>query len=768
MDTVNDRPGLVIASTSEVAEMENNAALEELEITNAVDSVQFTSSLGSHITTVFQENKEARVNSGVEEKMFQSLRAYNGHYDPSDLAAIRATSGSEIYMNITPAKCRVTMAWLRDIFLAAGHNSYSIDPTPIPSLPAELMAEVEEKINKMASAAPQKPQAEQSQSMAATQNMSETNKLKADIEEAIRDEIYKVAKAELQKFEDLIADQLTEGGWDDALSEFIEDFCVFQVAIMKAPVISKKKKIVWETGLPVPIEDYCYLNKRVSPLDIYPSASATHITDGDLCEHMRLTRKDLYNLIGVPDYKEEAIRRILQEGATSSYAWLDTNIEEEKTTEEYRGDSYRANKGIHHAIHFYGSVPYDTLEQFGLTEAEIGTDIDAEVEVEAILVGHEVIKCVINDDPLLRRPYYKASFQKIPGSWWGRSLPELIRDIQRMCNAAARSLANNMGISSGPQIEVYTDRLAADEEIDSIYPFKIWQLISDGGGGSGRAIQFWQPQSNAQELLAVYKEFEQKADDATGVPSYMQGQPQNGALTASSLAMLMESSSKGIKDAARHIDVGLIKPRVEYQFYWNIITDPDADFTGDVQIKCLGSQALTMKGSQEMRRNEFLTILSNPSYQQIVGVEGVAEILREMASSLGLGENIIPSKVELRKKQADQEAQQAEAQKMEAERAQQSDSVGIQQVQMQTQQAESASQRNAEIKMADLQAKAEQKEKELQVKILDLQSRIEAADKKHQVDLQKQQMVNSSKEISDNKNIALSIKSGFQDKSNIE
>jgi len=33
-----------------------------------------------------------------------------------------------------------------------------------------------------------------------------------------------------------------------------------------------------------------------------------------------------------------------------------------------------------------------------------------------------------------------------------------------MCNASARSLANNMGIASGPQVEAVVDRLGNDKD----------------------------------------------------------------------------------------------------------------------------------------------------------------------------------------------------------------------------------------------------------------------------------------------------------------
>lgn len=769
MDAYNDRPAVTFVPANRVGEVQDlmQRARGIYEEDEQEYKPEYTS-LATYIQQIYQENKDIRSSSGIEDKMLQSLRAYNGHYDPEDLARIKAAGGSEIYMNLTPTKCRAAMSWLRDIMMPAKENAWGLYPTDVPELPEEIRAAIEEQINSLVESPqtqetqqqgmPQKPMA-----MSAAQKVTEINQLKRDIEDAIADEIYRVAMGETKKYEKIIADQLQEGSWEKAFSDFIEDFCVFPVAIMKAPIITKKKRLTYVNGGVEEKEDFIFLNKRVSPLDIYPSADATDITDGNLCEHLRFDRKTLYNLIGVPNYKEEAIRKVLENceyGFTGGE--LDSTIESDKIIEEYRGDTFRASKGSIHGVHFHGSIPWRFLNEWGFEEDKIGIDEAKEFEVEAILAGGEVIKCILNSDPLLRRPYYKASWQNIPGSWWGRSLPELMRDIQRMCNATARALANNMAVASGPQIEIYVDRLADDSEVDAIEPFHVWQLTSDPSGAGGRAITFWQPTSNAQELLAVYKEFEIRADDATGIPRYAYGNERTGAAaqTASGLSMLLESAAKGIKDSVRNIDFGVIKPRIEYQFYWNVISNDSIKFTGDVNVVPKGSEILTMKGASEMRRNEFLNILSNPNYMQIVGIEGIADILREMAKSLGLGTNIIPSRIELKKKQEEMQQQQAQAQQQQSETEMAKVQSGLQATQMQIQGQMQMHQQTQELKAQEIAAKLDQQEKDRQMKAIEMQMEAEAKIHKETAALQKQQMINENESYNKDKEIALSLQTG--------
>ena len=649
----------------------------------------FHGNLASHIKKVFQVNKDARRSSGMEESMLSSLRAYNGEYDPQDMQAIRGEGGSSIYMNLSATKSRAACSWIRDILMGK-EQPFSIEPTTIPSLPEELLQVVDDAIRaefeEMKAVGTQDP----SKVKAAQESIKELNQKARDIKEAIQEEIRAEAMWQVKQMEMKIKDQMDEGLWVSAFSDFIEDFCVFPVAFMKGPIVTKQKRLKWVNGEAQLSEDYVFLNKRVSPFDMYPSPNATNITDGSLVEHIRLSRGEVFSLKGMEGagYNDEAIDRVLDESEDGYIGEdLDTGLEQELNEEEKRGTTSSSGPSdIIHGLHFHGPVGAELLTEWGLKDACLElADFNAVFEVEAILVGSQVIKCKINDDPLQRRPYYKASWQNRPGSFWGRSLIDLMSDIQRICNATARALANNMGLASGPQVSVYVDRLADDGDIENLRPFKIWQFTSDPTGGTGKAINFDQPTSNAAELLAVYKEFEIRADDATGIPRYAYGNERTGgaAQTASGLSMLLESASKSIKDAIRHIDEGLIKPRIEYQFYYNMLKDPLPSFTGDVQVVAKGSSSLTVKGAEQMRRNEFLQITANPIDLEIIGKNGRASLLREVAKDLHLDVNIVPSRLEL--KRQDEKKAEAEAQQQQAEGQKGSHSVEATRVQIEGQ-----------------------------------------------------------------------------------
>jgi hypothetical protein len=288
---------------------------------------------------------------------------------------------------------------------------------------------------------------------------------------------------------------------------------------------------------------------------------------------------------------------------------------------------------------------------------------------EVWLIGNQVIKAGLISHPLGHKPYYKSSYEKIPGKFWGNAPPDIIADCQDMCNAAARALANNMGIGSGPQVWVNLDRLPDGENIDQMYPWKIWQTTNDPTGSSATPMGFFQPETHAQELMAVYREYAMLADEYSGIPRYMtgaEGTPGAGR-TASGLSMMITNAGKTIKQVITNIDLDIITPLLEQLYFHNMRFESDPDLKGDVKVAARGAMSLQVKDAAQIRRVEFLQSTANPIDMQIVGMRGRGAILREVAKTLDMNvDDIVPSpemlaQMEVMAQQAQQMAQQEQA-----------------------------------------------------------------------------------------------------------
>jgi hypothetical protein len=216
-----------------------------------------------------------------------------------------------------------------------------------------------------------------------------------------------------------------------------------------------------------------------------------------------------------------------------------------------------------------------------------------------------------------------------------------------MVNASARALANNMGISSGPQVGVNVSRLPPGEDITEMHPWKIWQFQSSEFNDGSQPLTFYQPNSNANELMAVFEKFSARADEDTMIPRYMTGENTPGAgRTSSGLSMLISNAGKGIKQVISNIDRSVIVPSIERLYQDNLRYSKDPDLIGDVKAVAKGATSLVVKEAEAIRRNEFLQlVLNSPVAQQIVGMDGAAELLREQARSLSGNVNrIVPDR----------------------------------------------------------------------------------------------------------------------------
>lgn len=607
--------------------------------------------LAGHIRKCWSQARQAKQMT-VEPKMLQNMRARRGEYDPEKLAEIRAMGGSEVYANLTSVKCRAAASWLRDVLMATGtERPWTVRPTPIPDLPPDMneqiLGQAVEPIK---------------QAIMAGQPMDQgaVTKLVSTLRQQAKNQVMDVAREKADNMADKMEDQLIEGGFIQALDQFIEDIVTFPAAVIKGPIVRKRKVLKWvqgEQGFTPAAEDTLKLEwERVSPFNIYPSPAATNTDEGYLIEKHKLSREDLNAMIGVEGYDDASIRLVLdQYGRGGLTEWLTNEVAIASAEGKATTQIAQNVDGLIDALQFWGPVQGKMLVDWGMKDEEISDPL-AEYHIEAWLIGGYVIKAVINTDPLARRPYYKASYEEIPGNFWGSSVCDLIRDPQVVANAAARALVNNMAMASGPQVVVNVERLAQGEPINTLQPWRIWQVTNDPSGANGQPIYFQQPDSRVAELVGVFEKFVTMADEYSGIPKYMAGDAGGAGRTASGLSMLMGNAGKAIKQVIANIDIGVMSQLIERLYDHNMQHADDPDLKGDVHIVARGASSLIAKESAQVRRNEFLAATANPVDMQIVGVEGRAAILRETAKNLDMDvDKVVPPLDMLRQKWAQQQ-----------------------------------------------------------------------------------------------------------------
>jgi hypothetical protein len=612
-------------------------------------------SLGSHIEKCFSEAESAK--SYITERLLKAMRQRKGEYEPQIKQQIAAIGGQEIFMMITDIKCRAADSWVKDVMLNHEDSTWTIVNTTEPELPPELEQEVYQTVMQEAAqvAAAGVPVDPMTLPMRHQQIVDEAYKLTTEIAEDRR-----------AKMERRIADKMQEGRWKQSLSEVVYDFVTYPAAFIKGPVLRKKPKMKWGDGFqPVVKEEVVLEFDRVSPFDIYPSPGAVDIQDGYLIHRHKMSRTSLLQMKGMTGADSDAIQTVLDtyQRGLMSHRPGDT----ERDALNGRNVNFGAD-GLIEALEYWGPASGRMLIDWGIEQWGSETiDAEQEYQINAWKIGSYVIRAVLNPDPLGQRPYGKACFEDVPGAFWGTALPEMMADVQALCNAAARALAMNMGLASGPMVEVSVDRFAPGENMTNLYPFRQFQTTTDRSGGGQPAIRFYQPDMHAQELLAIYDHFSRIADEVTGVPNYVYGSSNvSGAgRTASGLSMLMENAAKGIKNAILNLDKST-SGCVERTYNHLMLHDPDESIKGDMQVIAAGAIGAMIKEQSIQQRQQFLAQVANPIDAQIISPMNRAYMLRETAKGVFPDiDKAIPSPEEIQQRMAAMQQQFAQQQAMQ-------------------------------------------------------------------------------------------------------
>lgn len=582
-----------------------------------IEAPSFTSEIYRHVHEAFCAARSHRQTSGVEREMLQSLRAYKAQYDPEDLELLE--NPHEVYMGITNLKCRALQSWLYDILLPAEDQPWTLAATPVPDLPSRLEEIIVNRLTMEFEAGGL--EAEDFEDLAA--------EAKTLGMEAAQD----IAKDATMGMEKTIRDQLEEGGWRDQFDQFIVDLSIYPNAVLRGPVMRNSERLGWKDGAVERLRKTHLQVERVSPWDVYPSANSKSPQDGSyVCLVSPMSQTGLHDCIGLYGFDEIAIRRVIADNPHGTHDWLNRSDSVIDALERKDHNATSPDQ-TYQVIVYYGKIPGRLLLDHNISVEDPHGTVEAEVW---ICQGH-VLRAITNPYPLGKRPIYTATVQKEPGSFWGRSLPSILRDVQRVANASARALVKNMGFSAGPIGEYDKDRLDVEEDITDMRPFRMFAVDQDPYNGQGNAVRFYSVENVTNRLLAVYDRFGQEADDVSGIPAYALGQPQTAGAgrTLGGLSLLLGNAAKGVKRIVANVDHGTIEPMVGMYYMLNLLYGEDESIKADAQVMARGSSGLLQRELSQARAVEVLQIITPYVSLGIVPPESVLLVLRDVVASLG-------------------------------------------------------------------------------------------------------------------------------------
>ena len=594
----------------------------EKSILATVDVV--ADALAVHVTTSFNSARDMKQKTGIEERMLRALRRRRREYDPEDKDLVAATAN--IYIPIIDLKCRACLSWATDILANAEEQPWTLDPTPNPSIPKSIR---DTAINNLKQEIMALGIADMGQIIAAAK------KYKSLAQEYVNAR----AKDAANKMETILRDQLLEGGWVAEFHKFLDDATTYPAAIIEAPIVRSREKLRWDGDKLVTDEILVREVERIDPFDVFPSFDSTDTQDGTyIILRKKLTYAYLYECLSLPGFKHDAIRKLLDRFQNSGTR-VDVNADDEEDDLKNRDEQY-TNAEYIEALVYYGVVKGQLLLDAGV----LVDDPHRPYESIIWVIDNTTICALLNPYPLKKRPLYRTSFKKINGSFWGEALPDVLESVERMANAAARNLARNMAFSSGPVGEVQYERLSSEEtDIRHLEPHRLYMVEPSLGGTSEPVFRFHDVPSHANELQNITEYYLKIADDISGIPAYVLGNPQvaGAGRTMGGLSMLMGNAAKGIKQFIGNIDRDASTPLVTMYYNIEMKHGEDESAKVDAQVQARGANGILQRELSQSRTVELLQVLT--PFVGNIPKEGMDILLREVLKTRGYNvDDIIP------------------------------------------------------------------------------------------------------------------------------
>lgn len=592
--------------------------------------------LGQYVRDRFELAKDTKREH--YEVLLDCLRQVRGEL----LACETLDPDIDVNFNITSPIVKGIVGLIRDVFANSIETPFTIKATPQADLNERLSSEVMQAVMAQLQQMPMMTPELLEQAMAEQGQM---------LKNAAIQEQEKMANNAADKMNMVIQDRLHDADWLRQFGDFIYNFVVYPTAIIKTPAVKTKQWKRWNGDRMVVEPKLIRAVENISPFDFYPAPNAQSVQDAEyVIEIRKCSRSDLIAYYTAPGYDSQGIRQVLTDMPTGYLEAREDGKDHnpEVDTAEYHIGLEDDAQGFYDCVGFYGSIRGELLEEFGV---EVG-DPDLAYEAEIWTVNDIVIKAVLNPDITGQRPFYAASFEPIPGAFWGECPVTRLRDVQRVCTATIVAMVRNMGLASGVLGEVESDRVIDDEEVNVILPNTIREVKSIVGM-QGRAYNFYTVPDITSQLLSVFERFMQYGYETIGIPRVAFGSTENiGTLgrTSGGVAMVLNQASKSVKFALRVLEENIIEPVVQSYIDYELMFSMDTTIKGDIRVHARGVSGIVEKETQESKLQWALQSLSSyvgmqdpMTGQPIVPPEAIRRLLYQIMKSSGIStEGIFP------------------------------------------------------------------------------------------------------------------------------
>ena len=446
----------------------------------------------------------------------------------------------------------------------------------------------------------------------------------------------------------LMEDQCAEGGFDRALTDFLQYFPIYPFAVFAGPYVTKAPKLVWGRNKPR-ISDEVYATFRaISPFDFVYSPDSPDTQRGTCIFTRTLwTRRELLNAAKMPGYIHDSVLKVLDDADKSNVdfnlSWLSRSPDDARRNMALWASDVQPIEVLTH----YGFFSGRELMKYNFFDLEDTEYYNAQLS----LVNGRVIEVKVFSDPKMStRPVYTASFYKTGGDRIaGDSIAQRMRDVERAYIACLMYLMRNAANASAPLCEADYKRIQrylGESELGQLVPGSMYLVDSDYGNGNQPAFRFTDIPSNMPAYAQLLEMFMQLADRVTNIPAALHGEAVgSGAMrTFRGMSMLQGNAVKALHAAVENIANGVFRPFGELLYNTNMLYSHDVDVKGDSQIITKGADGLLQKEMERQSAMEILQVVGSAAsgLGQMVNLAPVVEwSLMKLLGSMGVPDNIL-------------------------------------------------------------------------------------------------------------------------------
>lgn len=548
----------------------------------------------------------------IERRWLEDLEQYHGKYPEKVALSLEKAKKSKLFINQTRPKTNACEARLSDMLFPTDDKNWGIEPTPVP----ELTLEAEQKVRQAAELKLQAAQNPENTALASQANLADQE---AQLIQARLLEARKRARA----MEAEIDDHLRECNYAAQARDVIHDACKLGTGILKGPVLGGRSRRTWsqqqdDAGnvyhVMVAGQDKRPAFWRVDPWSFFPDPDATCVDESEsFYERHLVNKKGLRKLAREVGFDLDVVKKLLDSDPRSSTPTYLSDLR--SITGAY--DDTSTDK--YHVWEYHGQLSAedfaDIASLFGradlVEDAGIGEDVDPMTELNVVIwfCQGELLKFGLHyldsGDPV----YSVFNLEKDEASIFGFGIPYLMRDSQKSLNAAWRTMLDNAGLSSGPQIVANPDVIEPADGEWSLTARKIW--LRKSGAPNLPAFEQYEVSMHQGELAGIVEMSKRNIDEETNISMIAQGeQGAHVTQTAHGMSMLMNATNVVFRRIVKNWDDDLTTPSIRRMYDFLMQFSQKQHIKGDYSVDARGSSVLLVKEMQSANLMAFLNMFS--------------------------------------------------------------------------------------------------------------------------------------------------------------